>query len=141
MAEIDLLKRYPRSKRDLAKRNLNKTDEVIQISRQFGFEYFDGAREYGYGGYRYDGRWLPIAEDLIAHWSLRAGMRVLDIGCGKGFLVKDLMTACPGLEAFGLDISIYALTHCEPETVGRLHLGNAVSLPFPDHSFDAVVCI
>lgn len=141
MAEVNLARRYPTSKRDLAKRNLNKTDDVIRISRQFGFEYFDGAREYGYGGYRYDGRWLPIAQDMIAHWGLRSGMRVLDVGCAKGFLVKDFMKACPGLEAFGLDISIYALIHCESEIVGRLHLGSATSLPFPDRSFDAVVCI
>jgi SAM-dependent methyltransferase len=141
MAEVNLLRRYPTSKRDVTKRNLGKSEDVIRISRQFGFEYFDGAREYGYGGYRYDGRWLPIVEDMIAHWSLRPGMRVLDVGCAKGFLVKDFMRACPGIEAFGLDVSIYALMHCETETVGRLHLGNALSLPFPDGSFDAVVCI
>lgn len=141
MTEVNLLRRYPRSKRDVAKRNLNKTDEVVRISRQFGAEYFDGPREYGYGGYRYDGRWLPIAEDIIAHWQLKPGMRVLDVGCAKGFLVKDFMKACPGLEAFGLDISSYAMMHCEPECVGRLHLGHATSLPFPDKSFDAVVSI
>jgi SAM-dependent methyltransferase len=141
MAEVNLLKRYPRSKRDVAKRNLSKTEDVVRTSRQFGLEYFDGPREYGYGGYRYDGRWLPIAEDIIAHWNLRPGMKVLDVGCAKGFLVKDFMKACPGLEAFGIDISSYAVTHCEPESVGRLHIGVATSLPFPDKSFDAVVCI
>ena len=96
--------------------------------------YWDGPREYGYGGYRYDGRWRPVARDIIAHFGLKPGMRVLDVGCGKGFLVKDLMLECPGLEAFGLDISHYALMHCEPEVVGRLHLGSAESLPFPDGS-------
>jgi ubiquinone/menaquinone biosynthesis C-methylase UbiE len=84
---------------------------------------------------------LPIAEDIITHWNLRPGMKVLDVGCAKGFLVKDFMKACPGLEAFGIDISSYAVTHCEPESVGRLHIGVATSLPFPDKSFDAVVCI
>jgi len=68
-------------------------------------------------------------------------MRVLDVGCGKGFLVKDLMLECPGLEAFGLDISRYALIHCEKEVIGRLHLGSAESLPFPDGSFDCVLSI
>ena len=63
---------------------------------------------------------------------------MLDVGCAKGFLVKDLMKVCPGLEAFGLDISDYALMNCEPEVVGRLHLGNCDELPFPDGSFDAV---
>lgn len=66
---------------------------------------------------------------------------MLDVGCAKGFLVKDLMKVCPGLDAFGLDISEYALTHCEPEVVGRLHRGSADHLPFPDRSFSAVISI
>jgi len=141
MAEVNLLRRYPSGKRNVQKRATAKTEEHIRISRQYGKEYFDGAREYGYGGYRYDGRWVAIAEDMIQHWGLKPGMRVLDVGCGKGFLVKDFMKALPGLEAFGLDISEYAMMHCEPEVVGRLHLGSALKLPFPDKSFDAVVCI
>lgn len=141
MAEINLLRRYPAGKRNIQKRATAKSDEHVRISRQYGFDYFDGSREYGYGGYRYDGRWVPIAEDMIAHWGLKPGMRVLDIGCAKGFLVKDLIKVCPGLEAFGLDISDYAMMHCELEVVGRLHLGNALKLPFPDKSFDAVICI
>jgi len=141
MAEVNLLRRYPAGKRNIQKRSHAKTAEHIRISREFGFDYFDGSRDYGYGGYRYDGRWVPIAEDMIAHWALKPGMRVLDIGCAKGFLVKDLMKVCPGLEAFGLDVSEYAMLHCEPEVVGRLHLGNALNLPFPDKSFDATICI
>ena len=68
-------------------------------------------------------------------------MRVLDIGCAKGFLIKDLIRQCPGLEVFGLDISEYALLNCEPEVLGRLHLGSADKLPFPSKSFDLVLSI
>ena len=141
MAEVNLLRRYPKAKRNVEKRATDKTDDQIRLSREYGFDYFDGPREVGYGGYRYDGRWIPIAEDIIAHFELKPGMRILDIGCAKGFLVKDLMQVCPGLEVFGLDISDYALKHCEPEVIGRLHLGSAESLPFPDNSFDAVLSI
>lgn len=141
MGEINLLRRYPRAKRNIEKRTGAQSEENIRIARQYGRDYFDGSRDTGYGGYRYDGRWLPIAEDMIAHYGLKPGDRVLDVGAGKGFLVKDLMNACPGLEAFGLDISDYALMHCEPEVVGRLHLGNCVKLPFPDGSFAATVAI
>src|SRR6185436_8032635 len=91
--EVNLLARYPKAKRN--------------VKARLGKEYFDGTREQGYGGYRYDGRWLPIAEDIVRHFGLSAGDRVLDVGCGKGFLVKDLMKVCPGLEAFGIDISEY----------------------------------
>ena len=141
MAEVDLLARLPKTQRNLQKRHAAQTPENIAISRQYGRDYFDGPREVGYGGYRYDGRWIPIAEDVVRHFGLKPGDRVLDVGCAKGFLVKDLMKVCPGLEAFGLDISEYALKHCEPEVVGRLHLGSADRLPFPDRSFDAVISI
>ena len=108
---------------------------------EYGRDYFDGARDTGYGGYRYDGRWVAIAEDIVDHFHLKPGDRVLDVGCAKGFLVKDLMQVCPGIEAFGLDISEYALLHCEPEVVGRLHLGDCMKLPFPDNSFAAVIAV
>lgn len=141
MAQVDLLRALPKAKRNVAARAAGKSQEVVRISRQFGEAYFDGPREYGYGGYRYDGRWLPVARDIVAHFDLKPGDRVLDVGCAKGFLVKDLMAVCPGLEAFGIDVSRYALDHCEPEAIGRLHLGSADDLPFPDGSFAAVVAI
>jgi ubiquinone/menaquinone biosynthesis C-methylase UbiE len=141
VAEVNLLARLPKGKRNVNARSEAKTQEIIAISRQYGELYFDGPRTYGYGGYRYDGRWIPVAEDIVKHFNLKPGDRVLDVGCAKGFLVKDLMTVCPGLEAFGLDISEYALMHCEPEVVGRLHLGCADKLPFPDKSFNAVLAI
>ena len=140
MAEVNLLARYPKVKRNVKARLGNK-EENRRIALQFGKEYFDGTREQGYGGYRYDGRWIPIAEDIVNHFSLKAGDRVLDIGCGKGFLVKDLMKVCRGLEAFGLDISEYAVLNCEPEVIGRVHLANAMWLPFPDNSFQAALSI
>lgn len=140
MAEINLLSKYPKTKRNIEARVANK-DENRVIALKFGREYFDGTREQGYGGFRYDGRWLPIAKDIVEHYGLKAGSRVLDIGCAKGFLVKDLMKVCPGLEVFGIDISSYAVLNCEQETVGRLHLGDARSLPFPDASFDLALSI
>jgi SAM-dependent methyltransferase len=141
MAEIDLLRALPRIKRNIQKRKEAKDPAVVAISRRYGEMYFDGPRDYGYGGYRYDGRWIPVARDIIAHFGLKPEMRVLDVGCAKGFLVKDLMLACPGLEAFGLDVSLYALMHAEKEVIGRLHLGTAEKLPFPDNTFDCVLCL
>jgi SAM-dependent methyltransferase len=141
MKEINLCAKLPPSRRNISARASAKTPEVVAISRQYGQEYFDGPREYGYGGYRYDGRWIPVARDMVAHFGLKPGDRVLDIGCAKGFLVKDLIQVCPGLEAFGIDISEYALMHCEREVIGRLHLGSCEKLPFPDGSFSAVIAI
>ena len=140
-ARVNLLRSLPTSTRNLQARKEGKSAEVVRVSCEFGEMYFDGPREYGYGGYHYDGRWVSVARDIVEHFALKPGDRVLDVGCGKGFLVKDLLTVCPGLEAFGLDISTYALTHCEPEVIGRLHRGSADDLPFPDDSFDAVLSI
>lgn len=141
MREVNLLAKLPKAKRNITAREHAKTAEHIRISREYGELYFDGPREYGYGGYRYDGRWLPVAQDLIRYFDLRPGDRVLDVGAAKGFLVKDLMKTQPGLEAFGLDVSRYALMHCEPEVIGRLHLGAATELPFPDASFKAAISL
>jgi SAM-dependent methyltransferase len=140
MTEVNLLARYPLSKRNIKARLGNKKENST-IAMKFGKEYFDGTREQGYGGYHYDGRWIPIAQDIVKHFGLKSGDRLLDVGCGKGFLVKDLMKVCPGLEVFGIDISEYAVKNCEPEVIGRVHLGNATQLPFPDNSFAAVLSI
>ncbi|MCP5195815.1 MAG: class I SAM-dependent methyltransferase [Gammaproteobacteria bacterium] len=139
MAEVDLLRALPKAKRDINARASARTEEHIRISREYGELYFDGPREYGYGGYRYDGRWQPVAKDIVAHFDLKPGDRVLDVGAAKGFLVKDLLTE--GMDAYGLDISEYALMHCHSDVIGRLHLGNAQKLPFPNNSFKCVICI
>ena len=131
MPHVDLLRALPKTKRNIQKRAQAKDPAVIASAIEYGDMYWDGPRGYGYGGYRDDGRWHPVARDIVAHFGLKPGMRVLDVGCGKGFLVKALLTECPGLEAFGLDVSLYALMHCSPEVIGRLHLGTAEKLPFP----------
>ncbi|MDF1756998.1 MAG: class I SAM-dependent methyltransferase [Legionellaceae bacterium] len=141
MQEINLLQSLPNTKRNIQARQVGKDLDVIKVAKQFGEMYFDGPRTYGYGGYRYDGRWISVAKDIVKHFNLGPGSKVLDVGCAKGFLVKDLMIVCPDLEVYGLDISEYALKNCEPEVSGRLHLGSADNLPFPDNSFDAVISI
>ena len=141
MAEVNLLRALPKTTRNIHQRQAGKSSDVIAVAKQFGREYFDGPREYGYGGYRYDGRWIPVAREIVGHYALEPGMRVLDVGCAKGFLAKDLMQVCPGLEAYGLDISAYALAHGEPETKGRICRGHAERLPFADGQFDAVLSI
>lgn len=139
MPEVDLLRSLPKTKRNISKRMDAKDPEVIKVSKQYGEMYFDGPRDYGYGGYKYDGRWVPVAKDIMQHFNLKPGDKVLDIGCAKGILVKDLLNE--GLDAYGIDISKYALMNCEPETVGRLHLGSADDIPFPDDSFDCVLSL
>lgn len=138
--QVNLLRSLPQSCRNVSQRQEEKSPETIRIARQYGYEYFDGPRKYGYGGYYYDGRWRSVARDIVAHYKLGPGARVLDVGCAKGFLVADLLRS--GIDAYGLDISRYAVTECpHPEVIGRLHLGTACSLPFPANSFDLVLSI
>jgi SAM-dependent methyltransferase len=138
--EVNLLDQYPQAKRALAE-NRSAKDEYRRIARRFGREYFDGARTTGYGGYWYDGRWIPIAERIRDFYGLKAGHRVLDVGCAKGFLMHDLMEAVPGLEIVGLDLSTYALDHVMTGLRNRVVQGTAHRLPFGDGSFDLVLSI
>ena len=111
------------------------------IARQFGRDYWDGERQHGYGGYRYDGRWRPIAEAMAKHYGLKAGDRILDVGCGKGYLLYEFTQVVPGVEVVGLDISQYGIDHAKEEVKPFLHQGTAASLPFADASFDFVVSL
>lgn len=138
--EFDLLQVERNRIRPIATRKKAK-DESRTLALQFGREYFDGTREQGYGGYRYDGRWIPVARRAIAHWGLQPGDRVLDIGCAKGFFVKDLRDVLPGLDAIGVDISNYALLNAHPDVTPHLFKASCDELPFPDSSFAAVFAI
>lgn len=141
MNQINFLESLPKVSRNLELRAKVKSEALILEAKKFGENYFDGDRSTGYGGYTYDGRWRSVAKRIIQHYGIKPGMKILDVGCAKGFLVKDFMLEEPSIEVYGLDISEYALFNCEPEVVGRLHLGSAVNLPFPNSSFDCVVSI
>ena len=91
MAEYNLLNTIKKTTRNISERKNLKTKKIIDISRKYGRLYFDGDRKYGYGGYYYDGRWKKVAKNIVKKYNLKKGDKVLDIGCAKGFLVKDLI--------------------------------------------------
>ena len=113
--------------------------ECAKIARQYGKDYWDGDRQYGYGGYSYDGRWKVVAESLIKEYNLTVNSRILDIGCGKAFLLYEIKALLPGATVSGLDISEYAIENAKPEVKEFLVQGNAKKLPFDDNSFDLVI--
>lgn len=130
------------TKRDyLARVTQRDKAEVAELAIQYGYDYWDGSRETGYGGYRYDGRWRKVADAMRDTYGLKPGMRVLDVGAGKGFLMHDLMESVPGLEVEGIDISAYAQAHAMESVRDRIKVGNANSLPWPDKHFDLVISI
>jgi protein-L-isoaspartate(D-aspartate) O-methyltransferase len=116
--------------------------KAAELSKQWGFDYWDGDRRICYGGYRYmPGRWAPVAEAMIKHYGLKPGDKVLDIGCGKGFQMYELTQVLPGLDVHGLDISTYAIENAKEEMKDRITHGTAAKLPYPDKSFDFVFSI
>jgi len=115
--------------------------EAARIAKRFGRDYWDGDRKFGYGGYRYDGRWRVVADALRDHYHLQPGDRVLDVGCGKGALLYDLTQSVPGIHVAGVDISDYAIRHAPAGLRPHLVAGSASHLPFADHSADLVLSI
>ena len=115
--------------------------EVAELAIQFGYDYWDGSRQTGYGGYRYDGRWRKVADAMVKHYGIKPGDKVLDVGCGKGFLLYDFTQAVPGVEVRGIDISSYAIENAKDEVKPFVSVANANALPFADKSFDLVVSI
>ena len=140
--EINLLKKYPKTKRDLSKRSNEKTEEDRIIARRFDKEFFDGDRKNGYGGYYYNSKfWTEVVKDLNNFYKLKNGSKILDIGCGKGFMLFDFMKLNPNFVLEGIDISDYAITNAVPEVKKFLKVGDAKSLPYEDNSFDLVISI
>ncbi len=140
MGYIDFMKEFHTStKRDyLARVNGADKSECAAIAKQFGYDYWDGERKFGYGGYKYDGRWKSVAEKLINHYNLRPGQRILDVGCGKAHLLYEIKCLIPELEVVGLDISEYAIRNAKEEIKPYLLRGKAQELPFEDNSFNFV---
>ena len=139
--EINLLDRLPQTKRDPKARAAAKTAEDRALAKQFGRDFFDGERRHGYGGYRYDGRWLPVVRRLVEHYQLGPDARILDVGAGKGFLLHEFLQVLPGATVRGLDLSAYAKENAHAQTGELIDLGSAEKLPYADQSFDLVISI
>ena len=138
--EIDLLKKYPKSKRDITKRGNLKTPQQQELARKFEKDFFDGDRKNGYGGYYYNERfWGNVISDFIKFYNLKNGDKILDIGCGKGFMLYDFKKANSKFEIEGIDISEYAINNAKEEVRKNVRVGNAKKLIYDDNSFDLVI--
>jgi ubiquinone/menaquinone biosynthesis C-methylase UbiE len=136
-----LMRSYPVGKGRLSERPII-TDQTKIVSKKFGYDYFDGDRKYGYGGFNYHPKfWTNVVKDFIVEYSLDSKSTILDIGCAKGFMLVDFKKALPGIKIAGLDISKYAIENAHPDVKNSLIEGNAISLPYEDKSFDLVLSI
>mgnify|MGYP001185841483 CR=1 FL=1 len=136
----DLLE-SPRIKRDIKSRTINKEKNRILASK-FDRDYFDGSRETGYGGYKYDGRWIPIAKKIIKKFNLKENDKFLDVGCAKGFLMHDINNLSSGkINVHGIEISDYAINLSMPSIKNKIIKGNCKKLPFGDKEFNFTCAI
>jgi len=138
--ELNLLNTFPKVSRNIQLRKENKSHNQ-NLALKFDKEYFDGSRNQGYGGYKYDGRWIPVAKKLVNLFSLKEQSKFLDIGCAKGFLLYDLHAINPLIHLYGLDISRYAKNNSPIEIRDKIKIGNCKHLDFPTDFFDGVVAI
>ena len=131
------------SRRDYVARMLDNKVEAMTVAKRYDKDYWDGSRRYGYGGYNYiPGRWKPVAQELIQIYGLSNDSAVLDIGCGKAFLLYEMQLLLPGARLFGIDRSAHALAASHPDFRGQLMEAEAQRpLTFADCEFDLVISL
>lgn len=133
---------HKKTKRDYISRMMDEKIACSKIAREYGKDYWDGDRRYGYGGYKYDGRWEAVARKLIELYSLKDDAKILDVGCGKGFLLYEFKKLLPNATVKGFDISQYAIENAKEEIRKDVFVHPAQeSYPFVDKEFDLVVSI
>lgn len=131
------------TKRDYLGRMNDSKAEAMVIAKKYGAEYWDGNRKYGYGGYKYiPGRWEPVARKLIELYGLKSGSKVLDVGCGKGFLLYEMQLIEPGIQLYGFDISQYGIDNSPAELKANITIHRAQDpFPFNNEVFDLVISL
>ncbi len=112
-------------------------------AKEYEFDYWDGDRRFGYGGYKYlAGRWKPVAEAFIDKYGLTNNSSVLDVGCGKAYLLYELKLLLPDLRVKGFDISKHGLNEAKENLKEDLFIHKAQdSYPFEDNAFDLVISL
>ena len=146
MKEIDFMSSLHKStKRDYLKRvndPIYPKHKAAELAKKFDYDYWDGDRRVCYGGYKYlEGRWEKVAKKMSEFYKLPKKAKILDIGCGKGYLLYDFLKILPDAEIYGLDVSHYAVENSKQEIRENLLVGNACDLPYEDDFFDLVISI
>ena len=133
------------SKRDYLNRMMNEKVKAMKVASKYGYEYWDGPRKYGYVGYNYiEGYWTGLAKKLIKNYRLNNNSKVLDIGCGKGFLLYEIRKILPKIKVEGIDTSNYAIKNSHKMVKKYLKVFKAEhikNLKYKKKSFDLIISI
>jgi ubiquinone/menaquinone biosynthesis C-methylase UbiE len=133
---------HRRTARDYIGRMTDAKVHCSDVARRFDRDYWDGDRRYGYGGYKYDGRWSNVAQQLIDNYSLPPNARILDVGCGRGFLLYEFTKLLPECAVTGFDVSEFGLATAKEEIRRNLFRHNAREpFPFTNRSFDLAISL
>ena len=129
--------------RDYLQRVNDEKVRCMVKAREYGYHYWDGDRRFGYGGYSYiPGLWQPVAQGLIDRYDLKEDSSVLDVGCGKGYLLYEIKLLLPNIQVVGFDISKHGLSDCREEIKGNLFQHRAQDpYPYSEHAFDLVISL
>tara|TARA_B100000965_G_scaffold405197_1_gene438311 strand:- start:2013 stop:2696 length:684 start_codon:yes stop_codon:yes gene_type:complete len=143
MQEFNLLEEYPvlDKPRYISEDQRTIDHRIISSAREKDF--FDGDRNFGYGGFKYDGRWKKIAEKIIKRYGLNKKSKILQINCEKGFFIYDITSIIPEIDAYGLETSEYAYSNSiNPEVKKKIKfVDDYRKLNFEDNFFDFILCI
>lgn len=133
-----LQKNHNNTKRNYLQRMQNNKVFCMGIAKKYENQYWDGNRKFGYGGYRYiPGRLTKITKLLITRFKLTNKSKILDVGCGKGFLLYEIKKILPGATVVGLDISKHGIKNCHPSLKNNLKIFDVKKkLPFKNGQFD-----
>ena len=133
---------HKKTKRNYIDRMVDEKVKCMKTAKKYGIEYWDGDRRYGYGGYKYDGRWEIVARKLIETYNLQRDARILDVGCGKAFLLYELKKLLPEAQVSGFDTSVYGIENSKAEIKGNLFIHKAQEpYPYKDNEFDLVISL
>jgi ubiquinone/menaquinone biosynthesis C-methylase UbiE len=133
---------HRRTARDYVGRMADDKVHCSVVARRFDRDYWDGDRRYGYGGYKYDGRWSVVAKQLIDTYSLKPDAKILDVGCGRGFLLHEFTRLLPHCTVSGFDVSEVGIATAKEEVRGKLFTHRAQdTYPFADGEFDLVISL
>lgn len=141
MREFNALRDYPQPKEP---RYLGPNIRTIKnrIAASYRDErYYDGDRNNGYGGYKYDGRWKKIVKSMVKDYGLTEKYALLQVGCEKGFLLHDFHEYFPNMKIRGAEMSDYAIANSMPSVKQYIVKTDYHKLPFKDGEFDFVIAI
>ncbi len=144
--EIDFISTLHKSTKRNYLSRVNDKDfpkyKAAQLAKKWGYHYWDGSRKINYGGYKYiKNRWTKVIKKIAKYYNLKNNSKILDVGCGKGFLLQDLKNFNNTFKLHGVDISKYAIKNSPPDVKGAIRQSSATKLKWPDKYFDLVISI